>query len=206
MSVIDFTFKFLSTLLQPVCWFKYFAFSLGAFKNELCSFLNSYYQVDTFKPDDYNVRVHIFDGFYIYNKYNKDIIASSNSFLSEYVEIKIENIQSKDFPVKQLSELNLFFKVEEKVTVWRSSNKIDKIQNTITLCPHKQQLTELDEEEVYIDIGIHRSKDGSVYKLYKEMYDFTFMHGNQIDFITYPNDHSIDSIFTDIVLSKSTSI
>lgn len=206
MPVIDFIFKFLSKLLRPVCWFKYFAFSLGSFKNELCSFLNSYYQVDTFKPEDYNVRVHILGGFDIYNKYNKDIIASSNSFLSEYAEIKIKYIHSKDFPVKQLSELNLFFKVEEKVTVWRSSNKIDKIQNTIKLCPHKQQLNEFDDEEVYIDIGIHRSKDGSVCKLYKEMYDFTFMHGNQIDFITYQNDHSIDSIFADIINNNKTSV
>lgn len=86
-------------------------------EKELCSFLNNYYQVNTFKPEDYGVCVYIFGGFYIYNKKSKEVIANSPDMKSKFLEIKLDKMQSKEFPKSQLVELNKFFTVDENISL-----------------------------------------------------------------------------------------
>jgi hypothetical protein len=205
MSVVDFTFKTFETLLQPVCWVKYGAYSLGSLKSELCSFLNSYYQVDSFKPEDHAVRVYILGGgFYIYNKKSKDVIASSPDMKSKFLEIKLDKMQSKEFPKSQLTELNKFFTVDENISLWHVDSKIDQIRHTITLSPHKTKEYSLeDDETVYTDVCIIKRGDGTVTSLYKELYDFSFMHGNRLSLANYANNYNIEDIFNDILQEKN---
>lgn len=205
MSVVDFTFKTFETLLQPVCWVKYGAYSLGSLKSELCSFLNSYYKVDSFKPEDHAVRVYILGGgFYIYNKKSKDVIASSPDMKSKFLEIKLDKMQSKEFPKSQLTELNKFFTVDENISLWHVDSKIDQIRHTITLNPHKTKEYSLeDDETVYTDVCIIKRGDGTVTSLYKELYDFSFMHGNRLSLANYTNNYKIEDIFNDILREKN---
>lgn len=204
---INFVFKFFEFLLKPVCWFKYAIYSLGSLKKELCSFLNNYYQVDTFKPEDYSVRVYIFGGFYIYNKKTKEIIASSPDMKSKFLEIKLDKMQSKEFPKSQLSELNKFFKVDEKISLWHVDSKINQIRHTITLNPHKTKEYSLeDDETVYTDVCIIKRGDGTVTSLYKELYDFSFMHGNRLSLANYANNYKIEDIFNDVLREKNAII
>lgn len=204
MSVVDLTFKTFETVLQPVCWVKHVAYSLGSLKKEVCSFLNSYYQVDTFNPDDYGVRAYIFGGFYIYNKKTKEIIATSPDMKSKFLEIKLDNMKSKEFPKSQLVELNKFFTVAENISLWHVDSKIDQIRHTITLSPHKTKEDSLeDDETVYTDVSIIKRGDDTVTSLYKELYDFSFMHGNRLSLVNYANNYKIEDIFNDILREKN---
>lgn len=204
MSVVDFIFKTFETLLQPVCWVKHFAYSLGSLKKELCSFLNNYYQVNTFKPEDYGVCVYIFGGFYIYNKKSKEVIANSPDMKSKFLEIKLDKMQSKEFPKSQLVELNKFFTVDENISLWHVDSKIDQIRHTITLNPHKTKEDSLeDDETVYTDVCIIKRGDDTVTSLYKELYDFSFMHGNRLSLANYANNYKIEDIFNDILREKN---
>lgn len=207
MSVVDFIFKTFETLLQPVCWVKYFAYSLGSLKKELCSFLNNYYQVDTFKPEDYGVRVYIFGGFYIYNKKTKEVVASSPDMKSKFLEIKLDNMQSKEFPKNQLAELNKFCKVDESISLWHVDSKINQIRHIITLNPHKpKNYTLEDDEVVYTDICILKNGDDTVTSLYKELYDFGSMYGNRLSLLNYSKNYKIEDIFNDIIREKNTVV
>lgn len=207
MSVVDFIFKTFETLLQPICWVKYFAYSLGSLKKELCSFLNNYYQVNTFKPEDYGVRAYIFGGFYIYNKKTKEVIASSPDMKSKFLEIKLDNMQSKEFPKNQLAELNKFCKVDESISLWHVDSKINQIRHIITLNPHKpKNYTLEDDEVVYTDICILKNGDDTVTSLYKELYDFGSMYGNRLSLANYSNNYKIEDIFSDIIREKNTVV
>lgn len=202
MDFSDGLFKTLDIATRPVCWVKYSVNSLGLLKKELCSFLNNYYQVDTFKPKDYGVRVYVFGGFYIYHKTTGDSIASSSKMNSNYLEIDLEHMKSKEFPEKQLSELNKFYKVKERIYLSYEDSKITQVQNTITLVPHRDEKATMDDEEVYIDICIVKDGNNKVTKLYKELYDFVFMHGNRLNLVNYSNNYNIEDIFIDIINEK----
>lgn len=207
MSAVDFIFKTFETLLQPVCWVKYFAYSLGSLKKELCSFLNNYYQVNTFKSEDYGVRVYIFGGFYIYNKKTKEVVASSPDMKSKFLEIKLDNMHSKEFPKNQLAELNKFCKVDESISLWHVDSKINQIRHIITLNPHKpKNYTLEDDEVVYTDICILKNGDDTVTSLYKELYDFGSMYGNRLSLLNYSKNYKIEDIFNDIIREKNTVV
>lgn len=201
---ITFVFKFFEFLFKPVCWFKYAIYSLGSLKKELCSFLNNYYQVDTFKPEDYGVRVYIFGGFYIYNKKTKAIIASSPDMESKFLEIKLDNMQSKEFPKNQLTELNKFCKVDETISLWHDDSKISQIRHIITLNPHQPKNCTADDEVVYTDVCIIKRGDDVVTSIYKELYDFSSMYGNRLSLANYSNNYNIEDIFSDIIREKKT--
>lgn len=203
MDFSDGLFKTLDIATRPVGWVKYSVNSLGSLKKELCSFLNNYYQVDTFKPKDYGVRVYVFGGFYIYHKTTGDSIASSSKMNSNYLEIDLEHMKSKEFPEKQLSELNKFYKVKERIYLSYEDSKITQVQNTITLVPHHVEDIILDDEEVYVDICVIKDSNNKVIKLYKELYNFVFMHGNRLSLVNYSNNYNIEDIFTDIINEKN---
>lgn len=203
MDFADGLFKTLDVMTKPVCWIKYSVNSLGSLKKELCSFLNNYYQVDTFNPKEYGVRVYVFGGFYIYNKKTGNSIAISRSMNSKYLEIDLENMKSKEFPEKQLSELNKFYKVKERIYLSYEDSKITQVQNTITLVPHHVEDIILDDEEVYVDICVIKDSNNKVTKLYKELYNFVFMHGNRLSLVNYSNNYNIEEIFNDIINEKS---
>lgn len=203
MDFADGLFKTLDIATRPVCWVKYSVNSLGSLKKELCSFLNDYYQVDMFKPKDYGVRVYVFGGFYIYHKTTGDSIAHSSKINSNYLEIDLEHMKSKEFPEKQLSELNKFYTVKERIYLSYEDSKITQVQNTITLVPHRDEKATMDDEDVYIDICIVKDGNNKVTKLYKELYDFVFMHGNRLSLVNYSNNYSIQDIFTDIINEKN---
>lgn len=196
-------FKTLDIVTKPVCWIKYSVNSLGSLKKEVCSFLNNYYQVDIFNPNDYAVRVHAFGGFYIYHRKTGKSITRSTSINSKYIGIDLDHMKSKDFPEKHLSELNKFYKVKERIYLSYEDSKITQVQNTITLVPHHVEDIILDDEEVYVDICIIKDSNNKVTKLYKELYDFAFMHGNRLNLINYSNNYNIEDIFTDIITENN---
>ena len=206
MDFADGLFKTLDIATRPVCWVKYSVNSLGLLKKELCSFLNNYYQVDTFNPKDYGVRVYLFGGFYIYHKKTGESIASSPKMNSNYLEIDLEHMKSKEFPEKQLSELNKFYKVKERIYLSHEDSKITQVQNTITLVPHHVEDIILDDEEVYVDICVIKDSNNKVTKLYKELYNFVFMHGNRLNLVNYSNNYNIEEIFTDIINEKNAMV
>lgn len=207
MSTVDFIFKSFETLLQPVCWVKHSAYSLGSLKNELCSFLNDYYQTTNFVSDDYAVRVYIFGGFYIYNKKTKEVIASSPNMKSNFLGIKLDNMQSKEFPKNKLTELNKFFTVDEDISIWHLNSKINKIRHIITLNPHKPKDKQFeDDETVYTDVCIIKEDNDKVTSLYKELYDFSFMHGNRLGLTNYANNYKVEDIFDEIIREKNAVI
>lgn len=111
MDFADGLFKTLDIATRPVCWVKYSVNSLGLLK-ELCSFLNNYYQVDTFNPKDYGVRVYLFGGFYIYHKKTSESIASSSKMNSNYLKIDLDHMKSKEFPENNYLNLVNFTKLK----------------------------------------------------------------------------------------------
>ena len=206
MNFADGLFKTLDIMTHPVGLIKYSLNSLSSLKKELCSFLNNYYQVDTFKPKEYGVRVYVFGGFYIYNRATGESIAVSRSMNSKYLEIDLEHMKSEEFPEKQLSELNKFYKVKERIYLSYEDSKITQVQNTITLVPHHVEDIILDDEEVYVDICVIKDSNNKVIKLYKELYNFVFMHGNRLSLVNYSNNYNIEDIFNDIIKEKNAVI
>lgn len=200
MDFADGLFKTLDIATRPVGWVKYSINSLGSLKRELCSFLNNYYQVDTFNPKDYGVRVYVFGGFYIYNKKTGDSIASSSKMNSNYLEIDLEHMKSKEFPEKQLPELSKFYNVKERIYLSYEDSKITQVQNTITLIPHRNENTTMDDEEVYIDICIVKDGNNTVTKVYKELYELSDIHGNRISMDEYPANYHINDFFQAMII------
>lgn len=206
MDFFDVLFKTLDIATRPIGWVKYSVNSLGSLKKEVCSFLNSYYQVDTFNYKDYAVRVHAFGGFYIYHKKTGKAITRSTRTNTKYIEIDLDNMMSREFPEKQLSELNKFCKVKERIYLSYEDSKITQVQNTITLVPHHVADIILDDEEVYVDICVIKDSNNKVIKLYKELYNFVFMHGNRLSLVNYSNNYNIEDIFNDIIKEKNAVI
>ena len=203
MSVVDFTFKTFETVLQPVGWFKHIAYSLSSLKKEVCSFLNNYYQVDTFKSENYGIHIYPFGGFYIYERKSKEIIASSPDMKSNFIEIKLDNMQSKEFPKNQLNVLNTFCKVTENIYLWYVDNKIHQIKHIITLKPNKPENDSIEtDDSLFIDICIIKKGDDTVTSLYKETYNFDFMNGNRVSLANYSTNYKIEDIFNEILREK----
>lgn len=91
-----------------------------------------------------------------------------------------------------------------KISLWHVDSKIDQIRHTITLNPHKtKDVTLEDDETVYTDVCIIKRGDDTVTSLYKELYDFSFMHGNRLSLANYANNYKIEDIFNDILREKN---
>ncbi len=177
----------LNTLFIPMMWTKRHMYSLDRLKKETCFLLNKLYNVDTFDYKDYAIKIHLFGGYQFYNKKTKQVIASSYRMSLDSIKVKVDNLGSfSNYNVADDSTL------KEHVYFIHKKGRIEQISHQITVGPKKPNLA--DDEEVYKDIIIQRDKNYNVTSLMVETYDFTFMHGHQLDFKTYPNSYDIQKL------------
>ena len=152
---------------------------------------------------NYGIHIYPFGGFYIYERKSKEIIASSPDMKSNFIEIKLDNMQSKEFPKNQLNVLNTFCKVTENIYLWYVDNKIHQIKHIITLKPNKPENDSIEtDDSLFIDICIIKKGDDTVTSLYKETYNFDFMNGNRVSLANYSTNYKIEDIFNEILREK----
>lgn len=178
----------LNTLFMPMMWTKRHLYSLDRLKKETCSLLNKLYNVDTFDYKDYSIKIHLFGGYHFYNKKTKKVIASSYRMKLDSIKVNMETLGS--FSNYNVSEQS---KLRECVYFVHNRGRIEKVSHMITVSPLTPNLA-IDDEDIYKDILIERDKNYNVTSLTVETYDFTFMHGNQLDFKTYPNSYDIQKL------------
>lgn len=206
MFFAELLYKIFEIIATPICWMKSALYSLSDLKKELCVFLNNYYQVNTFNPKDYGIRVYLFSGFEFYHKQTKEILASSPDMTTKYLELKLNHLHSKEFPTNQLPQLKKFCSVEENIELWHDHSKINQVKHVITLCPNKDSKQSMYDEPVYTDIMMLKDGNDNITSLSKELYDFSSMYGHQISVFNYKNDKKLSDIFSEIIQEKTTVI
>jgi len=206
MFFAELLYKLFEIITTPICWMKSALYSLRDLRKELCVFLNNYYQVNTFSPKDYGIRVYLFSGFEFYHKQTKEILASSPDMTTKFLELRLSNLHSKEFPTSQLPQLNKFCSVKENISLWHDHSKINQIRHIITLSPNKDSKKSVHDEPVYTDIMVLKDGNDNVTHLSKELYDFSSMYGEQISVYNYKNDKKLSDIFNEIINEKTTVI
>lgn len=213
-------FLWFISIFNPLTWLKLTSNFFTSIKNlcllnrlkkETCQFLNAYYGVNTFKPDDYAIKISFFSsGFYIFNVNTKYIIAANSDLLNNAVNLYPLDIKPVHIRKELYKQLGRSFKVKDRITVVFKNGFFDKAHHTVNLAPLKTpsksiRLTPFHGQHstpIFIDVMLTFDSNYMLSGLAKEVYDLEDMYGNRISWTDYPVNYPVGDILNAIVYEE----